>query len=197
MSFKRRVLLATLAILLVVGLGALVWPREQQPTYEGRTLSEWLSDYRSGQTLDASDSDQRDAEKAAQAMRAMKAVRAMGTNAVPILLRWISYSRPTWRQRLIATYYERWARKRRLDYTPPALIFGRGEIHADLAVDGFAILGGEARQAVPELARLTQAGNSRAALALLWIAPEVMAPTNTHGVEVEAARNSHQPINNK
>ena len=55
----------------------------EEPSYGGRILSEWLADVRccSGVTLVGAPDPPKDA------------VRAMGTNAIPTLLKWISYER--------------------------------------------------------------------------------------------------------
>src|SRR5262245_47282072 len=98
MTLKRRALLAAMATLLAVGLAVLVWPREQEPSYGGRALSEWLAVYARGQNAAATDSETRESERAATA------VRAIGTNAVPILLRWMDFKMPPWREKFLRTY---------------------------------------------------------------------------------------------
>src|SRR5947209_15928662 len=96
---SRRVLLPIFGALLLVGLAVLVWPRENEPAYQGRSLSDWLAVYEKAKASDASASDIQEGEKATNA------VRAMGTNAVPILLQWMDHQLPSWRKRLLAAYY--------------------------------------------------------------------------------------------
>ncbi|HEY9072979.1 MAG TPA: hypothetical protein VIN67_02500, partial [Desulfobaccales bacterium] len=60
---------------LCAGLGSAA---EQEPSYNGRLLSEWLGDMRLGQLYSGPSPTQ-------------TAVQAMGTNAIPTLLKWMSY----------------------------------------------------------------------------------------------------------
>src|SRR5947208_533266 len=73
---KRRVMLVLAGVLagLVVFL---VWLGKLEPEYQGKTLSEWLH---------SPDSDSRETQAVA--------VRAIGTNALPWLLKWIQKDRP-------------------------------------------------------------------------------------------------------
>jgi hypothetical protein len=160
MSPKRRILLAILATLLVLGLGVLMYLREQEPSYEGRALSEWLSVYATNMP---EGSGIREREKAEQA------VRAIGTNAVPVLLRWMD-PHP--------------------DFAAYAALVGRRKLRADLALVGFKILGAEARQAVAELSRWMKAGDVRATVALGWIGEHGLA-------ELLAVASDHQSTNRR
>src|SRR6266446_7972195 len=97
---RRRRLL----IFLLAGAGAavvvfLAWPRQREPEYHGRTLSEWAFlvtgpyPYHDGAFP----------KKPA----AEEAIRHIGTNALPWLLTWIQYDHPereppAWMQRLCA-----------------------------------------------------------------------------------------------
>lgn len=76
---KRRKWLLILAGGLALPNLVLFLTREREPSYEGKSLSEWVEIY-------ARDSKANDP--------ASKAIRHIGTNAVPYLLKWVSYESP-------------------------------------------------------------------------------------------------------
>src|SRR5215471_537789 len=84
---RRRLLVVVLGLVALTVLVAALWPSEKEPKYQGKKLSDWLSAY-----MNASPSEQ-DA--------AAEAVRHIGTNALPILLHWMSYQVPNCRSRLV------------------------------------------------------------------------------------------------
>src|SRR5215472_10973672 len=67
-------ILACLSVLITI---ALIWRHYAEPTYEGRTLSKWLASGASQSSLELSNSQH--------------AIRQIGTNAIPCLLRWMSF----------------------------------------------------------------------------------------------------------
>ena len=170
MRSKRGVLLTLLACGVVGVTLVLAWPREAEPSYQGKRLSEWLSTYERGMQPSASDPEVQ------QRKRAERAVRTIGTNAVPVLLNWMDYEVPRWRDKLLTAYYRYLAPRGPLNYGVYAAIVGAGEIRAEPAVGGFEILGSEARQAVAELTRRMALGESRAAVALGLIGEDGLAP---------------------
>lgn len=107
-----------------------------EPSYRGHSLYEWLSTYDS---LDRS-TPLRDRVRGWGSdglNEATAAVRQIGTNAIPSLLMWISHEPSLLRTNVQGVLSEAEAR-----YLP------------HLAVVGFALLGGEARQALPALSLL-------------------------------------------
>src|ERR1044071_4458241 len=74
---------AAITALVLATLGALLWirlsPGEREPVYQGKTLTRWLSDFWPGRNPTP--------EKVEQDKLA---VHQIGTNAIPILLQWIS-----------------------------------------------------------------------------------------------------------
>jgi len=113
--------------------------KKSEPTYNGRSLSEWYTMMiRAKQGEVAS----------AQGDEAKKAIFKIGTNAVPYLLQHITYKRPPtpqWERRaydvpLIGDWFAR--------------MRARPGKRADEAMDMFFILGTNAASAVPELTRL-------------------------------------------
>src|SRR5437868_11086146 len=74
------------ACAVVVVTGALIWPREREPVYQGRSLSEWIGryyrlEYR-GQVPPPEEGNQ-----------AKEAVLHIGTNGVPSLVEWVRCER--------------------------------------------------------------------------------------------------------
>lgn len=57
-----------------------VVPAPQEPSYEGKRLSEWVIDLNGEFTVEQA-----------------RALDAMGTNAIPHLLRWVAYDTPPWK----------------------------------------------------------------------------------------------------
>jgi hypothetical protein len=162
MIVRRRALVALLGALLLVAIAALVWPRDKEPSYEGKPLSTWLYVYRRGGMPDGSVLQLSDEYKAT------KAVRAIGPKAVPLLLTWMNYKVPNWRIKLLSAFYKHVP----VDYRLYDALVGPSAIRSELALTAFQILGGDAREAVGELTRLMNAGNGQAALALGYIGKE-------------------------
>ena len=73
---KRRLFLLLIAGVVLVGLLVALFPREHEPEYEGRKLSEWVA-ISSG---NATPADRR---------RVAQAYDHIGTNALPYVLRWL------------------------------------------------------------------------------------------------------------
>ena len=141
-----------------------LWPRESEPEYNGRKLSEWLAKADPGVAPDAGTTE------------AEGAVRAIGTNAIRLLLRWISYEPSAVRAgtyALVCRFHKNgvpWA----LLSGPLALLKNKqAEERARRATRGFFVLGQKEESAVPRLGELALASSCpessrRAILALGW-----------------------------
>ena len=134
---------AAITALVLVTLGALLWipssPGEREPVYQGKTLTYWLSDFWPGRNPTP--------EKVEQDKLA---VRQIGTNAIPILLQWISAKDGPLKQKMVT-----WISRH------PRVPF-RLESDVDknmLALSGFGILGkSQAGHAVPALVEIVRTG---------------------------------------
>jgi hypothetical protein len=117
--------------------------REKEPSYKGRRLSEWLERHATGWKYD--DSMRRVGEDKDSA----DAILAIGTSALPWLLKWNSEKTPT-----INVMWQRFVELPD-GYKPTvvrkALIRASEEIKHQLAVEGFEVLGTNAASALPEL----------------------------------------------
>src|SRR5882762_8557061 len=82
---KRRVLFLCLsvALLLTVVVWALSREGDREPTYDGRTLSEWAS-LPLGRENEASE-----------------AIRHMGTNTFPTILKWLRSGQVPWKAKML------------------------------------------------------------------------------------------------
>ncbi len=162
---RRRKKVAMLAIVVVAAVAvAFVWPREKEPEYKGKKLSQWLRPAFNGSEPTAD---------------AIEAVRAMGTNALPDLLKKIAYQDSPGRNRFIVV-----AQK------VPNILGGglmwrlaRGdgnEVAFAAAELGFQALGTNAASAVPALTLFLDHTNEdvcrRAITALSWVGPEGLPP---------------------
>ena len=122
----------------------------QEPSYNGRLLSQWLGDLLLGQVGSTATEG---------------AVRAMGTNAIPTLLKWISYERSASQQ------------PSQTEEAGPRHL--SPEQRAQRADRAFSALGAVARPAIPELTRLARTSSEperadRCTASLAFIGPEAI-----------------------
>ena len=76
---KRRWRIVLVLCALVVAVAAVAfWPGEMEPEYEGKSLSYWIKE-----------SERHRSEK--ETKQASEAVRQIGTNGLPLLLKWLQY----------------------------------------------------------------------------------------------------------
>jgi len=147
---RRTYILAALALLLGAGVFLAVHGNKE-PRYKGRNLTAWILIY----SPLIGESDTRTKQEA------QIAINAIGTNALPYLLKWLTYEEN-----------KRFAKLR--GYLPPILqqtIFGNWLVRPDKvfrsysAQEAFRALGSNASPAIPELTRLVQSTNSNNDLA--------------------------------
>ncbi len=146
---------ATALLIAVYGQG-----RSSEPRYQGRSLSYWLSV--------PEQRDYPDDSKLSPAAR--EAIRVIGTNAIPTALRWISYE-PSAATLTLIKLMQSIAPVIGTTWT------AKGDHFAFQAENIFAILGSDARAAIPKLTRLTITSRTetrvwRCARALGQIGPE-------------------------
>ena len=134
---RKRAALILLAAVGAGGIVALAWPRGGEPECQGKKLSKWLDVY--GSPANAQDK-----------MLATEAVRQIGTNAVPLLLKWTDYEPAPWRG-MLATAVRKLPRALGGSDWLQKFIIGGGEAHCRQGMIGFHILGATASGAVPEL----------------------------------------------
>lgn len=162
---RAKRIIITIVLLFFVALPFTILRHDNQPRYQGKSLSRWIDNYAAYvsplRALSLEESNQ----------PGPQAVRAIGTNALPFLLDWIRYEPSPSKPQEFVT---RLLRKLHLPVRRnPA------EAQAERAVAGFAMLGTIASPAIPELSRLAGATNGNeaprgAALALLGIGPSAM-----------------------
>ncbi len=112
---------------------------DEEPSYNGRLLSQWLGDV----VLNA---------RSTGPEPYGEAIRAMGTNAIPTLLKWISYERPISQQSADAPATDvHLGAVRNRPLTPAE--------RAERSPNAFGSLGTTARPAIPELTRLARASS--------------------------------------
>jgi hypothetical protein len=135
---KRRYIWVLAGCGLAALIALLVFPKEREPEHGGRKLREWLK------LCMQSPGRFRDHPEAAEA------VRQIGTNALPLLLKWADHQPPEWKLTLNAhaelmpgyfrSAYRRW-------------LFRGAVEDIWLAKFGFKILGPQAKPALAELHR--------------------------------------------
>lgn len=159
---KGRILLIFPAVILLFAILGLALSKPREPSYQGHSLSYWLS--------------------MAEPVDTIVAVHAIGTNAIPVLLTWISYETPAWRRALAGLA---------LKYNLEQLFNRLNPAAPQKALKAFSLLRTNALPAMPALVKLTQETNhpeaaTRATYALCFLGPkalphlaDVLASTNT------------------
>lgn len=147
MTKRRKILLAFAgALILGVGLWAVFTPKPEpdpEPSYGGKTLSEWLADGGNPRRADA--------------------IRHIGTNAIPHLLNWIQYQQLPWRNKL-----DRFCQA----HLKRGLPVDKDQKRRDDATYAFHYLGKDALGAIPELKRqalVSKPRNPQALIALAYL----------------------------
>jgi len=125
------------AAIVVVVVGWAVF-REREPVYQGKTLSEWMAVRQWGDTP-------------AKKEEADDALQRIGTNALPILLKWLRYEQPQWRNRAYVRLISRLPRWVGGIALFNRLLHNREWEQAGLAADTVHRLGAGATNAIPEL----------------------------------------------
>src|SRR5215470_2476249 len=120
---RRRHILKALVVLLLF-LGATSWALDKEPSYKGRTLTDWTRDI-----------DPHGVFLVGHEPPEWTAIVAMGTNAIPTLLRWMAEKDPPEPQK-------------------PNLAPCYTAVRSERAQLAFSILGETAWPAIPELTRL-------------------------------------------
>src|SRR5271169_1865264 len=172
--WKRSSLLLLIPSL-VIALVLLTFPRrEQEPQYHGQPLSHWVLLSRPGNQPDEAD----------------KAISEIGTNALPLLTKWICYELPAWRGELAKDNH-------------PILqrfvgSFGttKRELLADASLSAFRSLGTNAASAIPELTGLMRkASTPQTALRAM----EALSQIGTNGLPplISAIQDPQYPLRQK
>src|SRR6266536_4295309 len=161
---RRRVMLIVAGVLVAVVVAILVWPGEREPVYQGKRLSEWLELYlNTGKSREPS-----------------VAVRHIGTNAVPWLLEWLEHNDlPNWKLGFLGSAEKLPRAVRDSSVFRKAIRFVIKRPSNVAAINGFEILGTDARSAIPALTRMMNDSMNRgravrATLALVMIGKDAI-----------------------
>jgi hypothetical protein len=185
MPKRRRAAVWILIGILIVFAVVLVWTkprqRDSQPVYKGLTLAQWLDVVARGRIngyfpiFQKGRLHSKDATLE-QIKEAEEAVRAIGTNALPSLLAWISYE-PSHAKRLYRGILD----------LPPLPDHTRGflwglpgtkhEQLAEFAIQGFRLLNTNALPALADLSRL--ANDTKHPMTQILATKALLTVTNT------------------
>jgi HEAT repeat protein len=161
---------------IIVGL---LWPQDQGPEYEGRTLLQWIIIH---DRATGAESVHKSAYNPSALREADAAVHHIGTNALPWLIKWIQEppTRFAWRERVSGILEK--LPGRIWDWDPvDSALEDPAWVRNSAAYWGFYILGTNASTAGPELTRLAENRQSpqvaRSALAALTCIGETGIPT--------------------
>jgi len=139
----RKPILSVVIVAFIAAIVALTWPKEQEPVYHGKSLSQWMNIYC------------RPMHNEGDRLEAQEAVRQIGTNAIPWLLKWIRKHPPVW-SRAVGDSRVSWRPAARLVSALQKRPLQIGQKRWDAAF-GFQILGPIASNAVPALANMLDA----------------------------------------
>jgi hypothetical protein len=142
-KWRKSILFVVIVAAFIAAIVAIAWPKEEEPTYRGKKLSQWLNIYC------------RPIHNRDNKLEAEEAVRQIGTNAIPWLLKWIGKHPPAW-SRAVGDLRVSWSPANRvinaLQKRPIQIAQKRWD-----AAFGFQILGQSASNAVPELVNMLDA----------------------------------------
>jgi hypothetical protein len=126
---KRTVLIASLVPLIMPLLGVMtfVWMNKREPTYDGHALSYWL--------------------ETPLSQESRTALLAIGTNAIPHLLYWMTNRPPPWKLKVAQTLGP---------WIPASMISRLCQSRQSKAMIGFMMLGTNAASAIPVLEQFQQ-----------------------------------------
>jgi hypothetical protein len=137
-SKKRRLLLGGGSVIAAVILAFVFWPGPKEPKYQGKKLSEWLS------------------LQPERPKECYEAINAIGTNAIPFLLRSLDYRCPPRWKIAVVSFYARHAGAPGRSFVLRRLnVYDPGQAGRN-AFRGFVILGERASGAVPDLASILE-----------------------------------------
>jgi hypothetical protein len=171
MFTRHRIIILLAATVLLLGaiFYAVLRPAHTlEPSYGGKTLSDWLTSRNMSWQCIFLEWDVRVPQTEAAA------IRAMGTNSIPFLLEWIQYESPALKAKIFVLNNSfSWSEsfKNRLLFK---------ELRAENAAIAFVVLGSRADEVIPELTRLMNTSSSaiqvRAAHALGGIGKAALPP---------------------
>ena len=139
---RRRKVLILAAVFVGAVLAVILWPEEKEPEYQGKKLSYWL--FRPPRPPFS------EPAAPAEAIASETALRHIGTNAIPCLLKWLSYEPSPLKKKSSAALLRLPAR-----FQPGKLIAYLSESDLErkafIAEQGFIMLGPDAWPAVETL----------------------------------------------
>ena len=134
---RKRIVLAVGVCVFIAVVAGVLWPGEKEPVYHGKSLSEWMERYSKGGSADPV---------------ARGALEAIGTNALPCLLRWVQYHPSAFQKTLVFSITGKLFGIKTSEQLAQRL-WGKRAGRSWQALEVFAVLGTNAAPAVPELTR--------------------------------------------
>ncbi len=144
---RRTKIMLVLGAMVLLALGWVVFKPDKEPEYKGKKLSQWAMQL-IGDPITGSNAPSETAYE-----EAGLAIRGIGTNAVPHLVKWISYENPTWRTKLTETlnnFFRTTGLSWKIPYNPVSEDL---KVRRRKAVIAFQILGPVAESAIPALSQ--------------------------------------------
>jgi hypothetical protein len=154
---KRLRVIAVVVAVLFLGWLVIYIATPIEPSYQCRTLTQWIKDY-----VELEGRDKGFPKTAAKNEKARNALKQIGTNALPNLLQWIQAKDAPIKTKLISLL-------ERQSYVHLRIM--RAKDRQDIGFNGFKLLGKDARPAIASLVQLTKSTNQEVrqiSLVCLW-----------------------------
>jgi HEAT repeat protein len=127
----RKLAISVLACLLISGVGIAFFGQQREPSFKGRKLSQWVTDYGKGQFDKLRD------------WEAEEAIQHIGVAAIPFLMHWMENEEPSIFARGVS------AIGKQFSDDPDWDLAYLNQHRAESAVMAFSALGSEARAVIP------------------------------------------------
>lgn len=161
MRNKRRIVLIAFCVpTIACVLGwVLVVSGEREPVYQGRSLSSWMSAFPMNWTEVS-----KPEKSAEQQLRAIEAITQMGTNTIPVFLRWLQARDGPMKEKLIVFIQGH----PKIPYQPQSA----AQKH-QMAVRGLRILGPRAKPACESMVQIANASDAETKWMIMNLLKEV------------------------
>jgi HEAT repeats len=138
----KKLATATVAFLLMSGVGIVFFGQPKEPAFKGRKLSQWVADYGKGRFDKLRD------------WEAEEAIHGIGVAGIPFLVRWIENEKPSIFARGVS------AIGKQFSDNPDWDLAYLNQHRAESAVMAFSALGSEARAVIPGMAQRMVTSNN-------------------------------------
>jgi hypothetical protein len=136
-AHKKKIVFAAAGLCVVIlAAAAAFWPGEKEPEYKGKKLSEWIEEDRSNPSV-------------------KEAIVAIGTNSLPLLVKWASYE-PSKLRDLLNKALDELPARIRYNRAVEWVFRDRGDERGGIAAETFWVLGPRGNPVIKDLAAIVR-----------------------------------------